>query len=206
MKKAIIWSFPKGTAIQAVELLKEENEIDIVAYFSRDRKRPDRMKELCHKPNTLLKNLKNLPLHKAVFPKLSRNELERYTTRFLDTYSRVNFSKGRNYHELLNLFHLYLNYFLTLINEKNVDIVIFIGTPHIGVDFILYFAAKISGIPVSMSAQSHLPNRFYVFNDLDDFGHFRSCPGNIPPTDLHLPDAFQQNHFSFNISIANFKS
>lgn len=195
MKNAIVWTLPRGAAVAAVEDAIKNKKMNVVAWFNRDRASDLSIKHICYKPERLERELSKLPLRNDVFFHGKRELLERHLVRFLDASSRCNFTKGRSYHELLNLFHQYLHYFVNLIKEHKADIVIFIGTPHLGADFMLYLAAKLCGIPTSLSHPSHLPNRFYIYQEIDDFGTFDTSPEMDFPLEVEAPEGAKQSHF-----------
>jgi len=78
-----------------------------------------------------------------------------------------------DYHEIKNEFTIYYHSFLKILFDKKIQLIIFETLPHDGPDFILYKLAKLVGIKTLLLYQSIFPDRFFMINDIDNFGKFK---------------------------------
>lgn len=196
MKRVVIWNWTDDPSVIPVERLVKAGEIEVVAWFSRRGKhRTHTTKSFYCKPQLMLKGLAEQAVRRDVQLDIPPEELAVELQQFQDIYSRVNFSKGQDYFDHLNLFHLYYQYFTAMLKEGKVDAVVYFTSPHSGPDFMLYLAARRLGIETIVTLQSHLPNRFYCVRDLKDFGTFATSPDIGEPIELTIPKQFEKKHF-----------
>ncbi len=194
-KKIIVWSWSRDPSLKPVEALIDEGAVEVVLWVSMLGDKDFRSKPFSYVPEKMLKRLALLDRRQDVFYRQSNEQLNRDLNRWMDIYSRVNFSKGLDYHEHVNLFHLYYQYFTNLIKSRGVDAVVFFGAPHVGADYVLYLAAKGLGVDVFVTLQSHVANRFYCVTELDDIGTFETCKQLGEPITLTIPRQHEKKHF-----------
>ena len=194
-KKIIVWSWSRDPSIIPVEKLVDEGKVDVVMWVSMWGGKTFHTKEFSYVPAKMLHAMALNEKRSDVFYKQSADQLYDDLNHFLDIYSRVNYSKGRDYHDQVNLFHLYYQYFTDLLISNDVEAVVYFGTPHVGVDYILYLVAKALGIEVIMTMQSFVPNRFFCFKDFSDFGVFKFSKKFGVPVKLDIPKTHEKPHF-----------
>lgn len=195
MKRVIVWSWSKDPSIIPIETLIESGEIDVVSWFTRRGKKTHRTKNFSYIPELMLKELVQQEQRNDVYYRGDADTLASDVSKFMDIYSRVNYSKGLDYFDHLNLFHLYYQYFTNILITKKVDTLIYFTLPHAGADYVLYLAAKALGVDIILTLQSQLPNRFFCINDLQDFGDFATAPPLGQPTELTIPREFKKDLF-----------
>lgn len=169
MKRVVIWGWHWPADIAAIQRLQAQNLLKIVMWVGRD--------PVCtHNLNELLHQFK-LPTtgYSGAGNHVYRENLT-YYQEFLDLYSRVGFSAGRTPQELFHIFNCYFDAWADILTRESVEMVFINNIPHFGVDYLLYCVAKSLKIPVVMPYQSLVPERFFVVQDLDDFGWFEGTP------------------------------
>lgn len=97
--------------------------------------------------------------------------------------------------EFPRLIQALAQHFERIIAAKKVEWVVLQNLPHEGFELILYLVAKSLGIPVLMTYQCILPNRFFYCYDLDDFGWFEQVKPHGEPTSVSIPQQFQKSLF-----------
>ncbi|MDB0055998.1 hypothetical protein N9Z45_00015 [Akkermansiaceae bacterium] len=195
MKRLIVWSWSKDPSIMPIEALIDSGDVEIAAWFTREGKKTHRTKHFSYQPEIMLEELAQKAPKKNYHLKASPEELAVEFTHFEDIYSRVNFSKGQDYFDHLNLFHLYYQFFTAMLIEGKVDAVVYFTAPHAGADYVLYCAARRLGIETILTLQSPIPNRFFCVKDLKDFGTFATSPEIGEPIELTIPKSFEKKHF-----------
>ncbi|MGJ8697651.1 MAG: hypothetical protein ACSHYF_15140 [Verrucomicrobiaceae bacterium] len=195
MKRLVVWSWSNDPSIVPITALQKSGEIEVVAWFTRKGKKTYRTKHFSYKPDIMLKDLVKQEVRNDVQLDLPPEELAFEFQRFQDIYSRVNFSKGQDYFQHLNLFHLYYQFFTAMLRDQQVDALVYFTPCHTGPDFILYCAAKRLGIEIIVTMQSPLPNRFFCVKDLKDFGTFDTSPPLGDPIELTIPRSHEKDHF-----------
>lgn len=195
LKRVIVWSWSKDLTIRPVHRLIDAGEIEVVLWFDREGEKDFRTKDFSYVPEMLLEQLATQELDSASSYAPDDAELPEQMIRFLDVYSRVNFSKGHDYFDHQNLFHLYYQYFSHVILQKQVDTVLFFEPPHSGADYMLYLAAKTRGVRTIINMQSLIPNRFFCVTDLDDFGVFDTSPDVGEAVQLKIERRFEKDLF-----------
>ncbi len=195
MKRIVVWSWSKDPSIITVETLIEAGEVEVVAWFTREGKKTHRTKHFSYQPELMLKELAEKEPTNAVHLDATPAELALEFQQFQDIYSRVNFSKGQDYFDHLNLFHLYYQFFTRVLKDGKVDALIYFTAPHAGADFVLACAARRLGIETFFTLQSPIPNRFFCVTDLKDFGTFGTSPDIGEPIELTIPKTYKKKHF-----------
>ncbi len=196
MKRVVVWNWTDDPSVIPVQKLADAGEIEVVAWFSRrGKRRTHTTKRFYLKPDLMLEGLAEQGVSRDALLDIPPAELAMEQKQFQDIYSRVNYSKGLDYFDHLNLFHLYYQYFTALLKDGNVDAVVYFTSPHAGPDFMLYCVAKRLGIETIVTLQSHVPNRFYCIRDLNDFGTFATSPDIGEPIELTIPRKFEKKHF-----------
>tara|TARA_B110000908_G_C10244165_1_gene447844 strand:- start:947 stop:2299 length:1353 start_codon:yes stop_codon:yes gene_type:complete len=195
VKRIVVWSWSKDPSIIPIETLIEAGEVEVVAWFNREGRETHRTKHFSYQPGLMLKELAEKEPSKAVHLDAPATELAVEFQQFQDIYSRVNFSKGQDYFDHLNLFHLYSQFFTRMLKDGKVDAVIYFNSPHAGADFVLACAARRLGIETFFTLQSHVPNRFFCFRDIKDIGTFATSPDIGEPIELTIPKTYEKEHF-----------
>jgi hypothetical protein len=93
-----------------------------------------------------------------------------------NTFNIMITSRGINFtnlHEIRNHFAIYFYYFYEIIIKKKINLIIFSNLPHQGPDFIVYELAKILKIKTILCYQTIFKNKFFVINNLNEFGNFK---------------------------------
>ncbi len=198
MKNVIVWSWTKDLSIKPVENLIREGLIDVVMWFDREGDRDFKTKDFSYVPQIMLDELVQQSVNPEAVYASSVEQLPKDFSRFCDVYTRVNYSKGLDYFDHLNLFHLYYQFFSNILIEKKVDSVIFFEPPHSGADYMLYLAAQSRGIKTVVAFQSQVPNRFYCVTRLEDMGEFSTAPDMHNPITLTIPREFKKDLFYMN--------
>jgi hypothetical protein len=195
MKRLVVWSWSNDPSIIPITNLIESGEIEVVAWFSRRGKKTHRTKHFSYIPKLMLEDIAEQEIDHSVHLNIPPSELAVEFQQFQDIYSRVNYSKGQDYFDLLNLFHLYYQYFTKILKDGNVDTLVYFTAPHAGADFVLYCAAKRLGVDVLLTLQSPIPNRFFCVRDIKDFGTFETTPDTGEPIELTIPKTYKKKHF-----------
>ena len=195
MKRIIVWSWSKDPSIIPVEALLEEGKVEVVAWFTRQGKKTHQTKNFSYIPELMLTELAQQEIRNDVYYDRDASSLAEDVSKFMDIYSRVNYSKGLDYFDHLNLFHLYYQYFRHILITQKVDSLVYFTLPHAGADYVLYLAAKSLGVDIILTFQSQVPNRFYCIKDLQDYGDFKTTPPLGQPTNLTIPREFKKDLF-----------
>ncbi|MDB4506886.1 hypothetical protein N9055_01570 [Akkermansiaceae bacterium] len=195
MKRLVVWSWSNDPSIIPITNLVESGDAEVISWFTRKGKKTHRTKHFSYIPQLMLKDLAEQEVDKSVHLNIPPEELAVEFQHFQDIYSRVNYSKGQDYFNHLNLFHLYYQYFTKILKDGKVDTVIYFTAPHAGADFLLYCAAKRLGIEVLLTLQSPIPNRFFCVRDIKDFGTFDTTPETGEPIELTIPKTYKKKHF-----------
>lgn len=112
-----------------------------------------------------------------------------------DMMSRSTESLNKSYSEIKNIYTYYLKYFISLLLNNDIKLILFICIPHISVEYILYKVAKKMGIRVIMLNQSLFANRFFLLEDLNEYGLFTSIPNNINENKFSIENTFKKEIF-----------
>ncbi|MDA7876978.1 hypothetical protein N9A89_02805 [Akkermansiaceae bacterium] len=195
MKRLIVWSWTNDPSQIPIKNLIDAGEVEVAAWFTFKGKKERRVKNFSYIPQLMLKALAEKEVDKTVHLNIPPEELAVEFQHFQDIYSRVNYSKGQDYFDHLNLFHLYYQYFTKILKDGKVDTVIYFTAPHAGADFLLYCAAQRLGIEVLLTLQSPIPNRFFCVRDIKDFGTFDTTPETGEPIELTIPKTYKKKHF-----------
>lgn len=188
MKRVVIWGWHSPSAVAAVTSLEKRQQIKVVAWIGK-------AAECTHELNEFLHQFK---LDRQGYSGAADSIYEQVygcLGQFQELYSRVSFSMGRSFQEMLHIFNGYCDYFSALLRENKVDAVIFNNLPHFGVDNLLYEIAQSLGIKTVMTFQSLVPNRFFYVKSVDEFGNFNhSITTNKLPY-LRIEQQFRKNLF-----------
>ena len=194
-KKIGVWSWSRDPSLIPVSRLVDEGSVEVVLWVSMLGKNTFRSKPFSYIPAQMFEQLVLQDKRQDVFYQQSTEQLNSDLNRFLDIYSRVNYSKGMDYHEHVHLFHIYYQYFTNLLISNEVDAVVYFGAPHVGVDYILYLAARALGVETVITMQSPVPNRFFCMRDMDDYGIFDSCKDLGEEISLTIPREHKKKLF-----------
>lgn len=176
----------------ALRKLHGEGVIDVVFEISPDANKEFGPKYFSYVPEVVLSHYAQDAAGQALCYRNVKPALAHDLVRFLDLYSRVNYSKGTDFHEHVHLFHLYYHYFTGLLQQRQANVVFFMGAPHVGVDYMLYIAARDLGIPTVLTFQSHIKDRFFCTLSLDDYGVFEQCPLPGAPVEEEVPRTYRK--------------
>lgn len=157
------WHWPGG--VKAIKTLEKEGAIKVAAWFGP-------AGECTHSIDEVVYQCK---LGEAPFSgdanHISSIVSDGFIT-FLDMFSRIPLAQGKPVQELGHIFHLYIDFFSSLLIRNRVDVVFLQAPPVFGPDYVLYRVAKALRIKVVITYQSLFPNRFLYIENLDDFGVF----------------------------------
>lgn len=187
-KNVFIWGWHTPCAAAAINSLQKCRKINIVAWVGGLQECTHDLDRVVHQFNI------NSNVYSGAASEIY-DQLYAELPSFLEFYSRVSFSLGRSYHELLHIFNMYLDYFAHLLKIEKVDLVLFSNLPHFGVDYILYLVARGLGVQVVMTTQSLVANRFYYLEDIDDFGVFSFANADPSMEYLAVENRFEKHHF-----------
>ena len=126
-----------------------------------------------------IKNASKLPSqmrksHENFYDTLTQNnyylldKLIRKTDWKTDRYNSASF------HELSGRIRIYYEFYTLILLKEEINLVIFMNTPHMGWDNILYESAKFCQIKILILDQSKFPNKFFHYFDFDDYGIFNT--------------------------------
>ena len=73
-------------------------------------------------------------------------------------------------HELRDYFAYYYYGLFNIVKKEKIELMIFFSFPHCGPDFILYEIAKLLNIKKIVLFQSIVPNRYFIFKNIEEFG------------------------------------
>ena len=194
-RNIIVWSWSREPSLVPVGRLVDEGLVDVVLWVSMLEGKDFLTKTFSYIPSLMLDELDELARRSDVYYRQDADQLTRDVAKFIDVYSRVNNAKGKDYFEHLNLFHLYYQYFTNLLITRKVDAVLYFGAPHVGVDYILYLAARALGVETVVMFQSFVPNRFFSVRTLEDYGTFEEHRHLGEPVELTIPRGHEKKHF-----------
>jgi hypothetical protein len=97
---------------------------------------------------------------------------QRYSDINSRRYAAINAFQG----EILSGMLVYAYFFLDVIFEYEIELIIFQNCPHEAFDYVIYLLAKYHSIKVVMTHQGRIENRFWITDDLESFGNFEKFP------------------------------
>lgn len=166
MKNVIIWGFSSKSTSIAINFLKEKNIIDIKMWVG---DAPECTHDIIQ---FHVGNFKTEQYHgcaKNIYDEIFHSTIHQ----FMDMMSRHSFYKEKSFHDMLNIYNIYFDYFsYFLIQNQDIDFILFSNLPHEGADFILYKIAKKLQIKTILFHQSIFKDRFFYVYDIEDFGTF----------------------------------
>ncbi len=107
-----------------------------------------------------------------------KDKLHRLIHKFVDNlYRRDELYSARNhklktYHQYVDYFYILADVMATKIKAEKIDAVLFYYMPHLAYDTIAYFVAQILGIKTVILSQSIFPDKFYIYDDVNNYGNF----------------------------------
>ena len=162
MKNIVIWGFDSESAIQAINMLKEKEIIEIKAWIG---EAPECTHDMI---NLIVGNFKK-ESYQGYGHDMYHDVFYDSIYQFMDMMSRHSFYVERSFHDYLNIFNIYYDLFSTILIKNNVDAVLFSNLPHEGPDLILYKIAGKLNIKTVMFYQTIFPNKFfYLFENLKE--------------------------------------
>lgn len=184
MKRVVIWGWHKQSPVEAIKSLSNKGCIEIVAWFGESKACTHDLDGFLHQ----------FDIEEYVFTGAAKGiylDVYKDLPEFMSIYSRVSYSMGKTYQEILHIFNMYLDFLANLLISNQVELVLFSNLPHFGVDSLLYSVAKNLGIKTVMANQSLIPNRFFYVLDLDDFGNFNTTEKSSTALDITV----ERTHF-----------
>ena len=124
-RNIVVWSWSRDPSLVPVDTLVAEGKVEVALWVSMLGEKDFRSKPFSYVPAMMLKQLAEQHQRKDVCYKQDTTQLRADLTRFVDIYSRVNYSKGLDYFEHVNLFHLYYQYFTHILLSREVDGVVY---------------------------------------------------------------------------------
>ena len=166
IKNVILWGFSSKSTSAAIKNLKEQNIINIKMWVGD-------VPECTHDIIQFhVGNFKTEQYHgcaKNIYDEVFHSTIHQ----FMDMMSRHSFYKEKSFHDMLNIYNIYFDYFsYFLIQNQDIDFILFSNLPHEGADFILYKIAKKLQIKTILFHQSLFKGRFFYVYDIEDFGTF----------------------------------
>lgn len=137
------------------------------------------------------KQISNMNMQKLIVnTELLNHELNKDILKNYDNFFKNDFikfyrmiiSRGinlKNLHEIKNEFAIYLHFFSNIFKKKKINLVILHSLPHQGPDYIIYILAKHFKIKIIMFYQTLFSNKFFILNDLKDFGKFEKIKNKV---------------------------
>lgn len=92
--------------------------------------------------------------------------------KFSDTFSRSFYYIPPSHSEIRNYFQILIYYFYQLLKKNNFDSIIYSNIPHESHIYALYLVGNYLKINSAICYQSHIPDRFFVLSEVEDFGNF----------------------------------
>jgi len=189
MKKNIyIWGWHSKSQIDAMNSLENVN---IIKWFSNFKGVGISMNDMIHKPYEI--KVDTIMVDESIVL-----DLHLHFARFVDMYSRVNYSKSLNIQELGNIFNLYIRFFYNELKFNKVDYVLLSSFPHFGADYVLYLCAKILKIKIVMTYQTLFPNRFFAVNSIEDFQNLIEQEKKEMNEHINIEKKFEKDIFYMN--------
>lgn len=145
------------------------------------------------------KQMKELESVDYIIPEMYDN-IYSHLFEFIDMYSRnspINQCSYdiKNIHDYLNLFNLAVNYYYTRFTREKIDLYIITRAPHIGIDYIKCLVAQELNIKTLILEQTLVPNRFYYYWNLNDYGIFDTSESLYPVDKVTIEPKFEMNLF-----------
>ncbi len=198
IKSICLHGFNTKEQIEAFRKLESLKLIDIKLWISDDKNSNISIRDINRLNFTINSNYK---AYDNIY-----NEIEdKYLQKFIDMFARERYVNA-TYHEYKNIFSLYYSLFSEYLEKFNFDLIIFSNLPHFGADLILYILSKRLGIKTLITHQSHFPNRFYLLDDIENYGNFldvKSEHQNKIAFEKIKP-SFKKHHFYMTKSRVNF--
>ncbi|WBA07881.1 hypothetical protein [Salinivibrio kushneri] len=130
--------------------------------------------------------------------------IEKHFREFLFNYDRYSLSfeknvisafEGDSNYDYLCAINYYLSYFYNLIISKGITQVVFNNPPHQGIDLIIYYLASKLGLDKNILYQTILPNRFFHYKNIDDFGRYSKFVTFNPSEGFSFEKRFEKELF-----------
>jgi len=174
MKRVVVWGWHSPSGLSVIKRLQERQQIEVIAWVGKAQECTHDLNEFLHQFGLGDHGYSGAaaPYYDQIYPCLPR---------FLELFSRVSFSMGRSFQEMLHIFNGYCDYIAAMYRDNRVDAVLFNNIPHFGVDTLLYEIAQAMGIKTVLTYQSLVPNRFFYVDRVEDFGLFTDP---LPSTEL----------------------
>ncbi|QWD16526.1 hypothetical protein G6700_01750 [Polynucleobacter paneuropaeus] len=112
----------------------------------------------------------------------------------------------RNSSENKNYISMLANFYFGYIKKNNIKNVIFSNIPHEANIYTLYLVSKFLKLNIVFCYQSHIPDRFFLINDISQFGNFKNIKlSNRLSAQYSLPKEWSymrnlKKDFSYNLS------
>jgi len=119
--------------------------------------------------------------HEDFYETLIQNNYYLLDKLFRKTDWKTDSYNSSSFHELSWRIRIYYEFYKMCLLKKKINLVIFMNTPHMGWDNILYETAKHCQIKTLILDQSKFPNKFFHFFNFDDYGVFETSKilGNL---------------------------
>lgn len=132
------------------------------------------------------------------------DEIYKFLPQFIDMFSRnsnidQNTYAELNYHDFLNIFNLYINYYYNTFLKNRITLFITNRAPHVGLDFIAYLVAEKMGIKTVIMEQSLFPNKFFLYSNHTDYGDFSTSKEVVNHENLVLKKDYKKDLFYMKI-------
>jgi hypothetical protein len=168
MKNTLIYGMHWKSQERAIKKLEEENIINIKVWIGK-RKYHDINIGKFRQGDLVKKSYSGL--NQTIYRKIYNSSLPI----FLDMFYRNPSQYIRSYQETINLYNYLFDYISQLLEDNQIELLLFYNLPHFGADYLLTVIAKELNIKMILMYQSLTANRFHYITDLDDFGSFETA-------------------------------
>lgn len=188
--KAIIWGMDRAHLHPAVGRLRDKQLLDPVCWFGTNANVVD------VEYRKLQGSYIEAMAHDLIAaPSNIYEEIYKDSLRIIDLLQRNYRGYERNYHELVAIFNLYIDYFYTLVTKNSIELIIFESIPHEGADYVLYKIGNILNIRIITFNQALFKERFFCLNSIEDYGSFNDFSGDGTWAPADIEKKYEKNIF-----------
>lgn len=188
MQNVVIWRFHDEPVYPALVRLQQEGAIDIKAWFGDTFRCPYCTHEIFDLLRTLSIKHEYHPFDWEIYQKVYPSMFQ-----FIKLYiPRRRLYYSRSMHDFAEMFNILFNYFYRLLNDSQVDTVLFGFIPHQGPEYVLYEVAKAMNIKTVMVLQStDFPNKFFYSYSIEDFSDWKNNDV-VSDKPVHMPRKYEK--------------
>lgn len=162
-----LWGFNGESGEQIVSKLSNDQQFEIMVWISNSKKCTHNIFDFFNvRDNIFVTKEHDVLLYKSCY--------DQGLNTFINMFSRHFQSHEFTYHDFIDAFNIIYQKLFSLITEKRIKLIIYSNIPHEGPDYISYLIAKELKINTLMFYQSPVGKRFFITQDLSDFGTFEN--------------------------------